>query len=58
MYCGFGEFHCENDRCITMKKRCDGKNDCGDMSDEKNCGMSLIYKNALKMPLLLRLNFA
>ncbi|XP_026794663.3 ST14 transmembrane serine protease matriptase b [Pangasianodon hypophthalmus] len=31
------KFHCENDACISQKLRCDGYDDCGDMSDEKNC---------------------
>ncbi|KAK2827236.1 hypothetical protein Q7C36_018162 [Tachysurus vachellii] len=31
------KFHCENDACVSPKLRCDGYDDCGDMSDEKNC---------------------
>ncbi|KAF1744645.1 hypothetical protein MXB_2561 [Myxobolus squamalis] len=30
-------FHCLNDRCLIDKVRCDGKNDCGDNSDEHQC---------------------
>ncbi|XP_053504957.1 ST14 transmembrane serine protease matriptase b [Ictalurus furcatus] len=31
------KFHCENDACISQRLKCDGYDDCGDMSDEKNC---------------------
>ncbi|ENN73359.1 hypothetical protein YQE_10039, partial [Dendroctonus ponderosae] len=35
--CPFGQFTCENKRCIDKGQRCDGKNDCEDNSDELDC---------------------
>ncbi|KAM9451667.1 ST14 transmembrane serine protease matriptase b [Clarias gariepinus] len=37
------KFHCENDACINQKLRCDGYDDCGDLSDEKNCACNESY---------------
>ena len=36
--CSEDEFHCDNKACILSVKVCDFRNDCGDLSDEKNCG--------------------
>ncbi|XP_050429551.1 uncharacterized protein LOC126838845 isoform X3 [Adelges cooleyi] len=32
-----GKFVCDNGNCIDKQKECDGHNDCGDRSDERNC---------------------
>ncbi|WP_411025445.1 LDL receptor domain-containing protein, partial [Salmonella sp. s55004] len=31
-------FPCNNNKCIPLTWLCDGDNDCGDNSDEENCG--------------------
>ncbi len=36
--CKSGFFHCSNNRCVLPEAKCDGKNDCGDFSDESVCG--------------------
>ena len=36
--CSSQQFACDNAFCIPMENRCDGKEDCNDSSDERNCG--------------------
>jgi len=36
--CNVYEATCGNRRCIPRSYLCDGKNDCGDNSDEAGCG--------------------
>jgi len=36
--CDSDQFECPSGWCIPDSWICDGDNDCGDMSDEQNCG--------------------
>jgi len=35
--CAGDRLTCNNGRCVPMSYKCDGDNDCGDMTDELNC---------------------
>lgn len=35
--CGLHKFKCDNGYCLNRKHACDGKNDCVDESDERDC---------------------
>ena len=40
--CAKYEFTCANGDCLAKRKRCDGKSNCGDNSDEQQCRKSVI----------------
>ena len=39
---GFG---CDNGQCVEEVHKCNGNDDCGDNSDEKNCSTSMTHFN-------------
>ena len=42
--CSDDLFRCKSGKCINLIWRCDGYNDCGDGSDEKNCtGKDIVH---------------
>ena len=47
-YCNKGEFNCTNGHCISASNKCDGKNDCGDNSDEELPSCKTCFSNEFK----------
>lgn len=43
--CPPGSLPCENGRCFTPRQSCDFTDDCGDGTDEKDCGTSCTFEN-------------
>ena len=38
--CNYEQFRCKNGKCIEMSERCNSLDNCGDSSDEMDCGLS------------------
>ena len=36
--CQYYEMRCDNGNCVDERRACDGQDDCGDGSDERDCG--------------------
>jgi len=41
--CREDQFKCDNDRCISAQRVCDGYDSCRDLSDELNCSECMIF---------------
>ena len=41
--CPEGHFLCQNQKCLRAEVMCDGRNDCGDNSDEENGCFGIKY---------------
>ena len=48
--CGMNTFKCDNQKCLSKSSQCNRRDECGDNSDEKNCG-NIIELFALLLPL-------
>ncbi|XP_023233438.1 sortilin-related receptor-like [Centruroides sculpturatus] len=46
--CSSEQFLCSNELCIPNLWKCDGDNDCGDLSDEVNCALPSCSSNQFK----------
>ena len=58
--CSFGQFQCDNKKCVGVHKLCNGRNDCGDNSDERSCSrsQSLLSVSFLSVCLCLSLSLS
>lgn len=45
--CEISEYYCDNRRCISLDKYCNGVNDCGDGSDEPRYCSRKTFKSFL-----------
>ena len=43
--CGRDEFQCNNGRCLDIRRKCNNYDECGDGSDEIDCGRFNAYCN-------------
>jgi hypothetical protein len=43
--CGYGQYRCSSEQCISIEKVCDGESDCFNDADERHCGMLSMLSN-------------
>ncbi|XP_074753596.1 MAM and LDL-receptor class A domain-containing protein 1 [Athene noctua] len=43
--CSHGYWQCQNGKCYRTEQRCDFEDDCGDNTDESECGTSCTFEN-------------
>ena len=44
--CSATDFTCDNKQCVGESDKCNGRDDCGDNSDEQNCGSYTIIMHS------------
>ena len=49
-HCNPGELQCDNGNCTQSTMICDGTDQCGDMSDERDCDQHECRKSPFKCP--------
>ena len=43
-----GEFRCANSRCVPQFLVCNREDDCGDLSDERDCGTTTLVASSCR----------
>ncbi|CAH2282309.1 MAM and LDL-receptor class A domain-containing 1 [Pelobates cultripes] len=46
-FCPLGFLHCRTKKCYTQEQQCDFSDDCGDATDENDCGTSCTFEDGM-----------
>ena len=46
--CQGKQFGCGTGHCVDIGRRCDGRNDCDDLSDEQSCGTVVVDRDSYR----------